>query len=187
MAEQINDVNVEAMRALDRSIRENPALAKRTVKLRSTWQRGTKALVEVGTHEVAGKAVTPRTRRFTLMTDAPPGLGGVDSGPAPIETLLIAVAGCVTSGIAANAALFDVPIDGLDIDMEGDIDLRGLLGHDKSIRNGFSDIRFTVTIRSSAPEEKVRRCKETIDRKSIVLDTLVNGVKVSSEFVYKPH
>jgi uncharacterized OsmC-like protein len=186
MAEQVNDVNVEAMRALDRSIRENPALAKRTVKLRSTWQRGTKALVEVGTHEVAGKAVTPRTRRFTLMTDAPPGLGGVDSGPAAIETLLIALAGCVTSGIAANAALFDVPIDGLDVDMEGDIDLRGLLGHDKSIRNGFSDIRFTVTIRSSAPEEKVRRCKETIDRKSPVRDTLAKPANITSTLVFKP-
>jgi uncharacterized OsmC-like protein len=186
MAEQVNDVNVEAMRELDKKLRENPALAKRTVKLRSTWQRGTKALVEVGTHEVAGKAVTPRTRRFTLMTDAPPGLGGVDSGPAAIETLMIALAGCVTSGIAANAALFDVPIDGLDVDMEANIDLRGVFGHDKSVRSGFSDIRYTVTIRSSAPEEKVRRCKETIDRKSPVRDTLAAAPNVSSTFVFKP-
>ncbi len=85
--------------------------------------------------------------------------------------LLAALAGCVTSGIATNAALFDVPIDGLDIDLEADIDARGF-GHDKSVRNGFSDIRYTVTIQSPAPEDKVRRCKETIDRKSPVLDTL---------------
>ena len=185
MAEQLNDVNVEAMRELDRKVRENPALGKRTVKLRSTWQRGTKALVEVGTHEVAGKPVTPRTRRFTLMTDAPPGLGGVDSGPTAIETLLIALAGCVTSGVAANAALFDVPIDGLDIEMEADIDLRGLLGHDKSVRNGFSDIRYTVTIQSPASEEKVRRCKETIDRKSPVRDTLAKPANITSTLVFK--
>ncbi|MGH7313224.1 MAG: OsmC family protein, partial [Candidatus Rokuibacteriota bacterium] len=88
--------------------------------------------------------------------------------------------------IAANAALFEVPIDGLDIDMEADIDLRGLLGHDKSVRNGFSDIRYTVTVKSSAPEDKIRRCKETIDRKSPVLDALTTPVKVSSNFVYKP-
>jgi uncharacterized OsmC-like protein len=181
----LNDVNVEAMKDLDRKVRENPEFGKRTVKLRSSWLRGTKALVEVGTHQAEGKTVTPPTRRFVLMADAPPGLGGVDSGPAAVEVLLMALAGCVSSGIAANAALFDVPIDGLDIDMEADIDLRGLLGHDKSVRNGFNDIRYTVTIRSSAPEEKVRRCKETIDRKSPVRDVLTSPVRVTSSFVYK--
>jgi hypothetical protein len=94
--------------------------------------------------------------------------------------------GCLTSGIAANAALFDVPIAGIAIDIEADIDFRGLLGHDKSVRNGFSDIRYTVTIQSPAPEEKVRRCKETIDRKSPVGDTIANPVNVTSKFVFKP-
>ena len=99
---------------------------------------------------------------------------------------MAALAGCLTSGIATNAALFDVPIDGLDIDMEGDIDLRGMLGHDKSVRSGFSDIRYTVTIQSPASEDKVRRCKETIDRKSPVGDTLANPVTSRPSFVYKP-
>ena len=63
--------------------------------------------------------------------------------------------------------------------MEADIDFRGLLGHDKSVRNGFTDIRYTVTIQSPAPEEQVRRCKETIDRKSPVGDTLANPVNIT--------
>jgi uncharacterized OsmC-like protein len=53
------------------------------------------------------------------------------------------------------------------------------------VRNGFTDIRYTVTIESPAPEEKVRRCKETIDRKSPVGDTLANPVKITSTFVHK--
>ena len=182
----INDVNLDAMRDFDKKLRENPSLGKRTFKLRSTWQRGTKAVVEVGTHETGGKAVTPPTRKFVIMADVPPALGGVDSGPAPTEVLLVALASCVTSGITANAALFDVPIDGLDVDMEADIDLRGVFGHDKSVKNGFSDIRYTVTIKSPASEDKVRRCKETIDRKSPVLDTLTKPANVSSKLVFKP-
>jgi uncharacterized OsmC-like protein len=186
MADQLNDVNVEAMKELDRKVRENPALGKRTVKVRSSWLRGTKTLVEVGEHQGVNGRATPKTRRFVMTADAPPGLGGVDAGPAAVEVLLGALAGCLTSGIAANAALFEVPIEGLDIDMEADIDLRGVLGHDKSVRNGFSDIRYTVTIHSSAPEDKVRRCKETIDRKSPVLEVLTKPLRVSSNFVYKP-
>jgi uncharacterized OsmC-like protein len=185
MADQVNDVNVEAMRELDRKLRENPALARRTVKVRSSWLRGTKTLVEIGEHHSQGSRVTPKTRKFVVTADAPPGLGGVDAGPAAVEVLLASLAGCLTSGIAANAALFDVPIDGLDIDLEADLDLRGIFGHDKSVRNGFSDIRYAVTIRSSAPEDKVRRCKETIDRKSPVLEVLTNPVKITSSFVHK--
>jgi uncharacterized OsmC-like protein len=186
MALGMNDVDVDGMKEMDRKIRENPALGKRTVKLRSTWQRGVKALIEIGAQEVLGKAATPPTRRFFVAMDAPAGLGGVDAGPTAAESLVAALAGCLTSGIAANAALFDVPIAGIDIDMEADIDFRGLLGHDKSVRNGFSDIRYTVTIQSPAPEEKVRRCKETIDRKSPVGDTIANPVNITSTFVFKP-
>ena len=186
MADQLNDVNVEAFKDFDRKVRENPALGKRTVKVRSSWKRGTKAVIEIGEHHTNGSRVTPPTRRFVLMMDTPAGLGGVDSGPAGVDMALVALVGCLTSGVAANAALFDVPIDGLEIDMEGDIDLRGMLGHDKSVRSGFSDIRYTVTVQSPAPEDKVRRCKETIDRKSPVGDTLANPVKITSQFVYKP-
>jgi uncharacterized OsmC-like protein len=186
MADQLNDVNVDAMKELDRKVRENPALGKRTVKVRSSWLRGTKTLIEIGEHQGAAGRATPKTRRFIMTADAPPGLGGVDAGPAAVEVLLGALAGCLTSGIAANAALFDVPIEGLDIELEADLDLRGLLGHDKSVRNGFSDIRYTVTIESSAAEDKVRRCKETIDRKSPVLEALVKPATVTSSFVYKP-
>ena len=186
MALGLNDVNVERFKELDQLVRENPALGRSTVKVKSTWQRGTKALVSIGPFLAGGNDVFGPTRRFFVMTDDPDLLGGVDSGPTPAETLVAALAGCITSGIASNAAMFDVPLDAIDIDMEADIDLRGLLGHDKSVRNGFTDIRYTVTIKSPAPEEKVRKCKETIDRKSPVRDTLANPVRITSHFVYKP-
>jgi uncharacterized OsmC-like protein len=186
MADQVNDVNIDAMKDLDRKLRDNPALARRTVKVRSSWLSGTKTLVEIGEHQALGGRATPKTRKFIMTADAPPGLGGVDAAPAAVEVLLAAVAGCLTSGIAANAALFEVPLDGLDVELEADIDLRGVLGHDKSVRNGFSAIRYTVTIQSPADEAKVRRCKETIDRKSPVLDTLTQPVAISSKFVYTP-
>ena len=186
MALGLNDVDVDGMKEMDRKIRENPALGRRTVKLRSTWRRGAKALVEIGAQEAMGKPATPPTRRFFITVDAPPGLGGVDAAATAAETLVASFAGCLTSGIAANAALFDVPIDGLSVEMEADIDFRGLLGHDKSVRNGFTDIRYTVTIESPAPEEKVRRCKETIDRKSPIRDTLANPVNITSKLVFKP-
>jgi len=186
MAELVNDVNVPKIKEFDHLVRTNPALGKATLKATSSWKRGTKTVVEVGTMTAGGQSLFPPTRSFVLATDDPEALGGVDSAPTPVETLMAALAGCITSGIATNAALFGVAIDDIAIEMEADLDFRGVLGHDKSVRNGFSDIRYTVTIGSAAPEDKVRKCKETIDRKSPVRDTIANPVNVTSRFVYKP-
>ena len=185
MAEHTNDVDLDGVKQFDQAVRDNPALGKVTFKVESTWERGTKAVVTVGPVHALGQNIFPRTRRFVITSDDPAALGGVDSAPTPAELALVALAGCVTSGIATNAALFDVPLDAMSIDMEADMDMRGLLGHDKSARNGITDIRYTVNIQSPAPEDKVRRCKETIDRKSPVRDTLANPVNITSKLVYK--
>jgi uncharacterized OsmC-like protein len=186
MAEQLNDVNVPKIKELDQALRQTPAAAAATFKVSSTWHRGTKAVIEVGRMTAGGQNFFPPTRKFVMVTDDPDVLGGVDSAPTPAETLVAALAGCLTSGIAANAAMFGVPLDTIDINMEADVDFRGVLGHDKSVRSGISDIRYTVTIQSPAPEDQVRRCKETIDRKSPVRDTLANPVNITSKLVYKP-
>jgi uncharacterized OsmC-like protein len=182
----VNDVNLDALKATDRLIRDNPALGKILIKAKSTWHRGTKTQVTVGEWCAGGNNMAAPPRRFTIMVDEPEILGGVDGAPFPPEVLLAALAACVTNGTATNAALFGVPIDGIEIEMEGHLDARGFLGHEKSVRNGITDINYTVTIQSSAPEDKVRQCKETIDRKSPVRDTLANPVNITSKFVYKP-
>ena len=185
MSDRLNDVNLEGIMAVDNLVRENPALGKCQFKAKSSWQRGTKSQVSINAWTAGGNNMSPAPRRFTIMVDEPSELGGVDGAPNPVEVLLSALAGCVTAGIATNAQMFGVPIDAIDIDLEADVDARGFLGHDKSVRNGVTDIRYTVTIQSSAPEDKVRKCKETIDRKSPVRDTLANPVNIVSKLVYK--
>ncbi len=186
MALGMNDVNVEKLKETDAAIKANPGLEKLIVKAKSTWCGGTMTQVTLSEWSAGGNRMTPRPRRFTIMVDEPPELGGADAGPFPIEVVLAALAGCVTNGTATNAALFGVPIDGIEMDLEAHVDARGFLGHDKSVRNGITDINYTVTIQSSAPEDKVRKCKETLDRKSAVRDTLANPVNITSKFVYKP-
>ena len=185
MAPGVNDVNLDKLKATDAAIRQTPGLEKLVVKARSTWCRGTMTQVTLSEWYAGGHRMTPSPRRFTIMVDEPPELGGGDAAAFPIEVLLAALAGCVTNATATNAALFDVPLDGIDMDLEAHMDARGFLGHDKSAPNGVTDINYTITIQSSAPEERVRRCKETIDRKSAVRATLAAPVNVTSTFVYK--
>jgi uncharacterized OsmC-like protein len=182
----LNDVNLEQLKATDTAIRQNQGLEKVMVKAKSTWCRGTTTQVTVSEWYAGGNRMTTPGRRFTITVDEPAALGGGDHAPFPPEVLLAALAGCVTNATVTNAALFDVPIDGVEMDLEAHIDARGLMGHDKSVRTGISDINYTITIQSPAPEAKVRKCKETIDRKSAIRDTLANPVNITSKLIYKP-
>jgi uncharacterized OsmC-like protein len=182
----LNDLDLEKLKETDAAIRQNPGLEKLVVKARSKWCRGTTTEVTLSEWYAGGNRMTAPPRRFTITVDEPADLGGGDRAPFPPEVLLAALAGCVTNATVTNAALFDVPVDAIEMELEAHLDARGFLGHDKSVRNGITDINYTITIQSPAPENKVRKCKETIDRKSAVRDTLANPVNITSRFVYKP-
>ncbi len=186
MALGLNDVDLEQLKATDTAIRQNPGLEKLVVKAKSTWCRGTTTQVTLSEWYAGGNRMTTPGRRFTITVDEPAALGGGDHAPFPIEVVLAALAGCVTNATVTNAGLFNVPIDGVEMELEAQMDARGIMGHDKSVRNGITDIDYTITIQSPASEDKVRKCKETIDRKSAVRDTLANPVNITSRFVYKP-
>jgi uncharacterized OsmC-like protein len=186
MADTLNDVKIDNVKQVDQMIRDNPAMGKCQWKVKASWLRGTHTQVTVAEWSAGGQPMAARPRKFVVMVDEPEMLGGLDNAPNPVEVVMSALCGCVTAGIATNAELFGVPLDAVEIDMEADLDARGMLGHDKAVRNGITDIRYTVTIQSPAPEATVRKCKETIDRKSVVRDTLANPVNITSNFIYKP-
>jgi hypothetical protein len=68
------------------------------------------------------------------------------------------------------AARLGVPIDALDVQVEADYDSRGELGVDDSVRPGYTQVRYVVSIASPAPDEDVRRLVETADKYSPYLD-----------------
>ena len=56
--------------------------------------------------------------------------------------------------------------------MEGDIDLRGILGLSDQVRNGFQAIRVSFNIKGDAPAEKLREIVEQSCARSAVFDIL---------------
>lgn len=62
----------------------------------------------------------------------------------------------MTVGYAANAAVMGIDLENLEIKSEGELDLRGFLGLDPTVKPGYDKVRYTVTIRTSAPSEQVQ-------------------------------
>lgn len=127
----------------------------------------------------AGLKCETRMRTHEVIVDEPSSLGGEDAGPNPVELVLAALAACQEITYKAYAAALDIPIEGITIKLDGDIDLRGFLGLDDSVRSGFHTISGTVDIQSSASAEQLKSLKETVDAHCPVLDMLTVPVKVA--------
>ncbi len=88
-----------------------------------------------------------------MTNDEPPVLLGDDNAPNPVEYVLSALAGCLTTTMAYHAAARGIEIEAVSSKLEGDLDLQGFLGLSDTVRKGFSEVRVTMRVRSEASPE----------------------------------
>lgn len=132
---------------------------------------------------IEGLHTEARIRDFTVTVDEPEALGGSDKGPNPVEIVLAALGTCQEITYRLYADAMGIPLDGISVRVEGDLDLRGLFAAKQGVRPGFGAIRATVTMDSPADEADLRRLKETVDRHCPVLDILSQPVPVETAIV----
>src|SRR5262249_42591114 len=105
---------------------------------------------------------------------------GRDLGPNSGEYLLTALAACVTSTLVYHAAARGITIEDVESTVEGDIDLRGFLGIDKSVRNGFQNIRMNFKIQADhLSDEQLQELAQLGPSFSPMLDSITKGVPVT--------
>lgn len=117
-----------------------------------------------------------------LVTDMAPAMGGTASGPNPGWLLRGALASCAATVIAMRAAKLNVALSSLEVEVETDSDLRGILGLDESISSGHGPVRMRVKIGSpTASPETLREIVEWADRHSPVTCTVRQAPECSLE------
>lgn len=173
----LNGVDTPNLFATINAVAGNPPLAKFQFRATNRWVAGTHSRGTIESFYGAGSEQKHK-RTFTLEADHPAVLVGADNAPLPVEYLLYGLASCITSGIANIAAARGVTLTEVEAKVEGDIDLRGILGLSGDVRNGYDKIRATFTIKGDAPEEKLRQIVEQSKARSAVFDVLTNGVPV---------
>lgn len=174
----LNGVNTPALFATINAVAANPPLAKFQFRATNRWIAGTHSRGTIETYFGAG-GEQPRKRSFTLEADHPAVLVGEDNAPLPVEYLLYGLASCIISGVANIAAARGVTLTEVEATVEGDLDVRGILGLSNEVRNGYEKIRANFTIKGDAPEEKLRQIVEQSRARSAVFDVLTNGVDVA--------
>jgi uncharacterized OsmC-like protein len=97
----------------------------------------------------------------------------------PTEIALAALASCLTGGVAAVAQHRGIQLRSVRATVEGDIDVRGILGMDPEIRNGFSAVRVTFEIDADASDEDIRALVAQSQKRSAMFDILTNPTNVA--------
>ena len=173
----LNGVDVPSLFATINVVRENPPLAKFQFRTKHRWLKGTHTQGTIETFSGAGGEHSHK-KTFTVDADHPAVLVGDDNAPLPVEYALYALGACIMSGISNIAAARGVTLTEVEAAIEGDMDLRGILGLSPEVRNGYEGIRASFTIKGDAPEEKLREVVEQARARSAVYDIITNKVPV---------
>lgn len=173
-----NGVDVAGLLATVDAVRHQPELARFQFRTTTRWLDGTFNRTAIDDFHGAGTEHT-RAAAFTVDADHPAVLVGADRAPTPAEHLLQALGSCLMSGLANIAAARGIELGEVTARVEGDIDLRGILGLDDEVRNGFENVRVTFHVQGAAEAEQLAQLVDQARRRSAVYDVLTRGVPVS--------
>jgi len=123
-----------------------------------------------------GFQVAVGARNFKLLLDEPEALNGTDKGMSPAEAVLCALGGCQTICAYSFAESQGVDLQGFYVKLEGDLDPDGFLGKNPNVRNGFSQIRFSMHFKTDASSDQAEKLANYIEDHCPVGDNLSNGV-----------
>jgi uncharacterized OsmC-like protein len=173
----MNGVDTPTLFATINAVKGQPELAKFRFTATNSWMRGTHSRSRIEMFSGAG-AEHKHTGDVQFDADHPAVLVGQDAAPTPVEFLLHAIASCITAGIGNIAAARGVKLTSVEATVEGDIDLRGILGLSDEVRNGYQQMRVNYRITGDASPEKLREIVEQAKARSAVYDVLTNGIPV---------
>lgn len=107
-------------------------------------------------------------------------VGGLDDLPNPGHVLCAALAACMDSTIRMLADRLGVVIEELEVEIVGDVDVRGCLAMESSVRPGFREISCNVSCRPSegTDPKTIAAIFDHAERLCVTLDTLRNGVPI---------
>lgn len=173
-----NGVNVAKLQETIAAAKQSPEIADFKFRARNQWEDCGQNRATVDTFFGTCREMAHKSP-FVFKMDEPPVLLGQDQGANPVELVLAGLSGCMTTTLAYHAAGRGLDIEAISSELEGDIDLQGLLDINPEVRSGYREIRVKFKVRGDIDPETV---KELV-QKSPVFDTIRNPVQIKIDVV----
>ncbi|BAU65374.1 OsmC family protein [Stanieria sp. NIES-3757] len=170
----LNGVDVNYIAQTIEAIEQDPSIAEFKFRAKNHWIDGGHNRATIDGYYGA-KQEHQRSEPFVMDADEPPILAGKDLGANPVEYLLRALAGCLMTTMVYHAAVRGIKIEELEMELEGDLDLRGFLGLSNEVRKGYENIRVNFRVKTDEPN--LDRLK-ALSKLSPVYDVTANGTNI---------
>ena len=177
-----NGVNVQALLDAREALKGAPEATKFTWRASCKWQTGTYSTTKVQSFFGLGQEQKHKTET-SFEADHPEVFAAEDRGITPIEYVLVGLASCLTAGVAAVAQNRGVQLRSVESKLEGTMDIRGILGVDGDVRNGYDTIKVTFKIDADASKKEIEAIVAQSQKRSAVYDVVTNPVNVIVEVV----
>ncbi len=175
-----NGVNVQALLDAREVLRGAPEAAQFTWRASSKWEHGVHSTTRIQNFFGLGEEHSHKTEAV-FDADHPEVFAAEDNGITPIEFLLVGLASCLTAGVASVAQNRGIQLRSVEATVEGNHDIRGMLGVDSDVRNGFNDIKVSFTIDADASKQEIEALVAQSQKRSAVFDALTNPTDVTVE------
>jgi uncharacterized OsmC-like protein len=162
------------LQGLVSAVKEDPAKGNTVWEVDTTWKGGFRSQANIKSYG----------RTHTLQMDEPSALGGADTAPNMVEVVLGAYGCCLTTGYVMNAAQRGIKLEGVEINLKGDIDLRGFLGLSDEVSPGYKGVEVEVRLKApGATAQQVKELHDHVARTSPVGSIITRPVKVTTRLV----
>lgn len=180
---RMNGLDTTAMTATVSAIQQDPTLARFQFRATNRWIDGGENRSRIKEFYGAGQEDSSRTAAWEFINGEPPVLLGANEGANPVEFLLHALAGCVTTTTVLHATARGITIHRIRTELEGDIDLQGFLALDPDVPPGYEAIRIRMDIEADCSDEELEDLLSFARQHSPVCNTVCRPVPVTLERV----
>ena len=127
-----------------------------------------------------------RIREHQVISDSPYDFAGFNLGPSSPELQLGVLGTCVTHIFEIQAALLQVPLDSLEVDVHGTIDPRGGKPGHESTPIWPHNIHYEVRVSSDASDAQLAQLFEAVEQNCPILNLLRNPQSIGGKVVRNP-
>jgi uncharacterized OsmC-like protein len=173
-----NGVNVTALFGAQEALKQAPEAAQFKWRASVKWLKGTHSRSTIETFYGLGEEQKHK-KPYTFEADHPEVFAAEDQAATPVEMVLASLASCLTAGVAAVAQARQVQLRSVTATLEAGMDIRGILGMDEDVRNGFDGIKVTYKIDADASPEDIKAIVAQSQKRSAVFDIITNPTNVS--------
>jgi uncharacterized OsmC-like protein len=176
----MNGLDLEALGKLVEDIRNDSQKGFVRFKVNSSWKEKTRSEARVKSYFLDGKEIP---REFRIAADEPNELLGENTAPNPQELLMAAFNACVMVGYVATAAVMGVSLEKVEIETEGELNLRGFLAIDDTVKPGYDSIRYTVRMKGNGTPEQFQAIHDHVRKTSPNYFNIAQPIRIDSELV----